>query len=32
LPYEMKELLKKAQITVFRFEKDGKKAYKICKL
>lgn len=32
LPYEMKELIKKAQITVFRFEKDGKKAYKICKL
>ena len=32
LPHEMKELIKKAQITVFRFEKDGKKAYKICKL
>lgn len=32
LPYEMKELIKKAQIAVFRFEKDGKKAYKICKL
>ena len=32
LPYEMKELLRKAQITVFRFEKASKQAYKICKL
>mgnify|MGYP001028973273 FL=1 len=29
---EIKELLAKANITVFRFEKTGEKAYKICRL
>ncbi len=29
---EIKELLTKANITVFRFEKTGEKAYKICRL
>ncbi len=29
---EIKELLAKADITVFRFEKTGEKAYKICRL
>ena len=29
---EIKELLEKANITVFRFEKTGEKAYKICRL
>ena len=29
---EIKELLEKANITVFRFEKAGEKAYKICRL
>lgn len=32
LSSELKEVIKKAKITVFRFEKEGEKAYRICKL